>query len=175
MRSRPLVLMVALALGAAYPRTARGQGVELGLDAEFDYITNDPGVTSISIPNGSLRAGFRLNQNISFEPRISFLHASANGNSATNLSLQLGFPWQLTAGRARSTVYFRPFLDYVRLSAGGGSASQTAVGGGIGYKIPQGDRLAIRLEAGLQHSLENDNFASADTIFGLLGISFYTK
>jgi hypothetical protein len=143
------------------------------MDMELDYVTNSPSTTLMTFPNGSFRVGIPISENVSFEPKILFQYFHASGQSATALKLQLGFPWVISPGRTHSSVYVRPFVNYTRLS-GGGSVSQWALGGGLGYRIPQGDRMAWRLEAGFFHSLENDNFTSRDTIFGLLGISFYT-
>lgn len=166
---------LAVTLAFLAPPALHAQGVELGLDAEFDYVTTDPSVTLLTIPTGAFRVGFGLNRKVSFEPRVTFQYAASNGNHATLIDLQLGFPWQFAPGHDRKTFYLRPFFNYTRISGGGGSASQSGLGAGLGYKIPQGNRLAIRLEAGFLHSLENDDFISTDTIFALIGVSFYTK
>jgi hypothetical protein len=163
----PMLFAVCLA-----PATAAAQGVELGIDLEFDYTTDDPNVTVITIPNGDFRAAFPVNSNVSIEPRFSIQYARANGNSLSLIDIQLGVLWHFSTDRTRSTGYFRPFFGHIHSggSLGGGDAS--SLGGGIGFKLPQGDRLAARLEAGFEHSLED---GVSDQIFALIGLSFYTR
>lgn len=168
-RLLPVIMMVVCA-----PGLRAQKALELGMDAEFDYRLNDPNVTALTLPNGSFRVGIPAGGGMVVEPRITFQYAHASGQSATAIELQLGILWALSSARPRGGAYIRPFVDYLHLG-GGGSASQFALGGGVGVRLPQGDgRLGWRLEAGFQHSMENDNFASSDLIFGLLGISFFT-
>ena len=126
----------------------------------------------ITLPSGSFRVAFPANPNISVEPRISFQYAHANGNSITLLDVQLGVLWHLKTDPTRSTVYLRPFFGHTHAGGSFASGDASSLGGGIGVKIPQGDRLALRLEGGYQHSLED---GVSGQIFVLLGISFFTR
>jgi hypothetical protein len=173
-RRHPGTLAGLLMLAAlAGPVNAQGsRGTELGIDLELTFATRDPGVTVLSIPNGSVRAGFPVSPEISIEPRLSLQYAHSSGSSVTVLDAQLGVLWHFSTDPARSTGYVRPFFahSHVGGSFAGGDAS--SLGGGIGFKFPQGDRLALRVEGGFRHSL--DDLASGQ-IFLLLGISFFTR
>jgi hypothetical protein len=162
-----------LLLGLASPLAAQGRnGVELGIDLELAYSTDDPSLTVITFPSGDFRAAFPVNANVSVEPRLSFQYARSNGNSVTLLDVQLGLLWHVNPDPARSTLYLRPFFGHTHAGGSFGSGDASSLGGGIGYKIPQGDRLAIRLEAGYEHSLED---GVSGQIFALFGISFFTR
>ena len=165
-----VVPLLLVALGS--PAAARAQGVELGIDLELSYSTEDPGVTVLTVPNGSLRAAFPVNPNVSVEPRLSFQYARASGNSVSLLDIQLGVLWHLNTDRTRSTVYLRPFFGHTHAGGSFASGDASSLGGGVGVKFPQGERLAIRLEGGYRHSLED---GVSGQIFALLGISFFTR
>jgi hypothetical protein len=173
MRSRLAGFVLLLVTGFTTSLAAQGRdGVELGIDLELTYSTDDPSLTVITLPSGSFRAGFPVNPNISIEPRISFQYAHANGSSVTLLDVQLGVLWHVNTDRTKSTVYIRPFFGHTHAGGSFGGGDASSLGGGIGIKIPQGDRLAIRLEGGYQHSLED---GVSGQIFALLGISFFTR
>jgi hypothetical protein len=162
-----------LVAALATPLVAQGrEGIELGIDLELTYSTDDPSVTVLSVPSGSVRAGFPVSPNISVEPRVSLQYAHVSGTSITLLDIQLGVLWHLSTDPARSSVYVRPFFGHTHAGGSFGSGDASSLGAGIGVKIPQGDRLAIRLEGGYQHSLDDD---MSSQIFALLGISFFTQ
>jgi hypothetical protein len=155
------------------PLAAQGRdGVELGVDLELTYTTDDPSLTVLSIPSGSVRAGFPVSPAISVEPRLSLQYAHSSGNSVTLLDVQLGVLWHVSTDPTRSSVYIRPFFGHTHAGGSFGSGDASSLGGGVGVKIPQGDRLAIRLEGGYQHSLED---GVSGQIFAMLGISFFTR
>lgn len=165
--------IAGLLLALASPLAAQGRtGVELGIDLELTYTTEDPSLTVIMLPSGSFRAAFPVNPNISVEPRFSFQYAHANGNSVTLVDVQLGVLWHLSTNPAKSTVYIRPFFGHTHAGGNFASGDASSLGAGIGYKIPQGDRLAIRLEGGFEHLLED---GASDQIFALIGLSFFTR
>ena len=166
---------IALLLVAGFtpPLLAQGRdGVELGIDLELTYSTEDPSVTVLSIPSGDVRAGFPVNPHISIEPKLSFQYAHASGNSVSLLEIQLGVLWHLSTDPTRSTVYIRPFFGHTHAGGSFGGGDASSLGAGIGFKIPQGNRLAVRLEGGYQHSLDDD---MSGQIFAALGISFFTR
>jgi hypothetical protein len=103
---------------------------------------------------------------------VSLQYAHVSGTSITLLDVQLGVLWHLSTDPARSSVYVRPFFGHTHAGGSFGSGDASSLGAGIGVKIPQGDRLAIRLEGGYQHSLDDD---MSSQIFALLGISFFTQ
>lgn len=173
MRRRLASFALLLVTGFTTPLAAQGRhGVELGIDLELAYATEDPNVTVLSVPSGSVRAAFPVSPNISLEPRLSLQYASASGNSVTLLDVQLGVLWHMSTDPAKSTLYIRPFFGHTHAGGSFGGGDASSLGGGIGFKIPQGDRLAIRIEGGYQHSLGD---AASSQIFALFGISFFTK
>jgi hypothetical protein len=152
--------------------------VELGLDLgiEFD-ITDDPGPnrTVIALPAQRLRVGLFASQQFSIEPSVSFSLVDVSDVSLIEGSLNLLLAYHFTADRERPRVY---------LQAGGGlnlidfedeSDAQFRVGGGLGVKIPAGDRFAVRLEADYFRSFESDLRYGTNTILGLIGFSFFTS
>jgi hypothetical protein len=173
MLTRSAGLFPLLVAAFVSPLSAQGRdGIELGVDLELTYTPDDPSLTVLSVPSGSLRAGFPVNPAISVEPRLSFQYAHSSGNSVTLLDVQLGVLWHVSTDPTRSSVYVRPFFGHTHAGGSFGSGDASNLGGGIGVKIPQGDRLAIRLEGGYQHSLED---GVSGQIFAMLGISFFTK
>jgi hypothetical protein len=171
MRLRPARFAPFLLAALLAPSAAQSQ-VELGLDLELTYATEDPNITVVSLPNGFLRAGFPISPHISLEPRISFQYARASGSSVTLVDLQFGVLWHVSTDRTRSTVYIRPFFGHSHAGGSFASGDASSLGGGVGFKIPQGDRLALRLEGGYEHSLED---GGSGQIFALFGLSFFTR
>ena len=160
-------------LAFAAPLAAQGrEGIELGIDLELTYATEDPNVTSLTLPSGDVRAGFPLNPNVSIEPRLSFQYAHADGNSVSLLEIQLGVLWHVSTDPTRSSVYIRPFFGHTHVGGSFGGGDASSLGAGIGVKLPQGDRMAVRLEGGYQHSLDDE---MSSQIFAALGISFFTR
>ena len=173
MRTRLVCLALLLVAVPGSPLAAQGRdGVELGIDLELTYSTEDPSLTVLSLPSGSIRAGFPVSPSISIEPRLSFQYAHSSGNSITLLDAQLGMLWHVSTDPSRSSVFIRPFFGHTHAGGSFGSGDASSLGAGVGIKLPQGDRLAIRLEGGYQHSLED---GVSSQIFAMLGISFFTR
>ena len=173
MRPRLAGLVLLLVSGFTTSSAAQGRdGVELGIDLELTYSTDDPNVTVVTLPSGNFRVAFPLSPSISLEPRISFQYAHASGNSVTLIDLQLGVLWHMSTDPTKSTLYIRPFFGHTHAGGSFGSGDASSIGGGVGFKIPQGDRLGIRIEGGYQHSLED---GVSGQIFAMLGLSFFTR
>ena len=173
MRSRLATFVLLLIAGFTTSLAAQGRdGVELGIDLELTYSTDDPNVTVVTLPSGNFRVAFPVNPNISLEPRISFQYASANGSSVTLIDVQFGVLWHVSTDPTKSTLYLRPFFGHTHAGGSFGSGDASSIGGGVGFKIPQGERLAIRIEGGYQHSLED---GVSGQIFAMLGLSFFTR
>jgi hypothetical protein len=176
MASRSFKVIAALALVAA-PLAAQSKPIELGFDAGVGFKVNDPTFFTASIPVQSLRVGFFLSDRVSIEPRILFDFAKEEGeDGAFQFGGELGIPFHFSADASRSRAYFVPFAGIEYFDFGPSSANQFHVGGGLGIKVPaKSDRLALRLEAGLQYGFENDDFDKATVVYGLIGFSFFTK
>lgn len=164
----------AVALVLATPAVLSAQKpLELGVDAELRYTNSDPSITSLTFPNGSFRVGIPAGEHLVVEPRVTFQYGHSQGNTVTFIDLQIGVPWMVTPDRTRSSVYVRPFVNLFHV-AGALDATQFGLGGALGVRLPGGDRIAFRLEAGYRHNLATDSFQGLDIVFGLLGISFFT-
>jgi hypothetical protein len=153
---------------------------ELGTDAALLFGLDDPGTTQLSIPIGSVRAGYFMTPEWSIEPFFSFDYASIeNVGSGTDYQIGAGALYHFSTVRTRSQLYVRPFFALVGASfnpdgpGGGTSESDPMLGGGVGIKWPKlGGRMALRGEANVAFMLgENDQ-----TFLGaLFGVSFYTR
>ena len=155
---------------------AQDRPVELGLDGGLSISFNGGTATSFTLPFQSVRAGFFLSDNVSLEPAASLNYLKLeNVDAIATVGLSFAALVHFNPDRSRAQPYFRPQAGFTLLTAGGESASQLHVGGGIGVKLPVANQLAVRLEAGFQHSLENDDFAGASTVTAAVGLSFFTR
>ncbi|MGH7657323.1 MAG: hypothetical protein ACREL6_03745, partial [Gemmatimonadales bacterium] len=165
--------LFGLAVLAAAPVSAQ---TELGVDLGFFYDTGDPSVMVISIPTAELRAGFYTSDRIEIEPRISLQYVKfENSDAATSFDGVLGLLYHLSTDRSAARWYLRPFAGINRISSGGNGETQFQLGGGVGVKIPAGERLAWRVEGNFNHAFESDNLGSSDVVGLLFGISYYTR
>ena len=177
--TRFLVPAVALTLvlellvpGAA---SAREKGtVELGMDGFIgirDY-SNDHAFI-VSVPISSVRAGYYVSERNVLEPSLGFNFISIGDESLTELNFDLG----LLLGMedvGRTTPYFRVGGGILLLNGDGSSDTQLSAGIAAGIRIPTGDRMAVRLQGGVDHNFEGDIPESND--FGVkAGFSFFTR
>src|SRR5690242_4966275 len=97
-RMHRLVPLVAVAfLAAALPATASAQAttsapgvIELGIDAGISTtVGGDYHVTTVSIPTSTVRAGFYLNDRVSFEPSFGLSSISSGGDHLTTYDAEL--------------------------------------------------------------------------------------
>jgi hypothetical protein len=164
----------AFALLLATSTAASAQsGVELGADLGLGLLFgNGSTVFQASTPT-SLRAGFLVSEKMQLEPRVNLVLLSGSGSTITSLSATPALMFRLKGTRSDG-MYFAalPGLDLV--SGGGNTATQFSLGGGIGIRIPQGERLGFRIEGQYVHSFENDDFTGIDSIRALFGVSFFT-
>lgn len=163
-----------LALLLATFATASAQsGIELGADLGVGLLfAGGSTLFNTSTPT-SLRAGFPVSEKMQLEPRVNLVLLSGGGSTITSLSATPALMFRLKGTRSDG-MYFAalPGLDLV--SGGGQTATQFSLGGGVGFRFPQGDRFGFRIEGQYVHSFENDDFAGIDSIRALFGISFFT-
>lgn len=155
--------------------------IELGVDGLIGFYTGSPvgTLTQVALPIQSVRAGFHLTPQITFEPSFGMRRLSASGDSETDYTLGLAGLYHFSTNRTLRQVYVRPFLDVVgrRFSSNGtsNSDSYTQFGAGLGAKLPLVDRLAARLEANFA-SISDDNLGAPDARVGLVfGMSYFTR
>ncbi len=128
------------------------------------------------VPFQSFRAGFFVSDNASLEPAVSLNYLKFEGSDAiATIGLKFAALFHFSPDRDRSQPYVRPQAGLTFITAGGESASQFHLGGGFGVKVPVANQLAVRLEAGFQHSLENDDFNGMSTLTAAIGLSFFTR
>jgi hypothetical protein len=189
MRSVRSVALAALAftvLGAsvasAQRRPAQRSGAvghwELGTDAALTFGLDDQG-TVLSIPVGTVRAGYFIRPEWSIEPFLSLDYLSNDGGSGTIYQFGVGGLYHLSTMRTQSQLYLRPFAGLVGFSSDpdvgdGTSESDFILGGGFGIKWPKlGGRMALRGEVNISHQLSEPEGLTA---LGFdFGISFFTR
>jgi hypothetical protein len=168
-----LVTMTA-PLAHAQPRAEIGASLINGV---FD-LTDDGGAT-VGIPSGGfgilanpgVYASFFVGERVAIEPQIGFIWAS-NGDSAhiVNLVGQIDY---FVRGTDERSVYV--FANAGVLEASDADYSPKSFGGGVGYRIPVGDRLTFRLDGRYTHVTsefeggEGDLLAFTLSIGGVFG------
>lgn len=173
-RSQLVAIAFATVLGGG-PLGAQGLPIELGQDLGFTVGFNGSTVTNLSLPSGSFRVGFHVSPLISVEPEVSLSYTNIeDAGSVTLLGAALTLPVHLVKDRTRVQPYLRPGVGITLIDVEG-SASQFQAGAGLGVKAPIAERLAARIEGGVAHGFENDDFAGVTTIALSVGFSFYTR
>jgi hypothetical protein len=148
--------------------------MELGIDAGATFGLDDPRVTVISIPAQHFRIGFLLGDRISLEPAFALNSIRVSGETTTAWNVELGVLWH--TADVRSGVYLRPFVSVMGISHEGQSDTRSAIGAGVGYKIPVIDRrVAWRLEANYGYAFKTDNDPATSQIGLRAGLSFFTR
>jgi hypothetical protein len=177
-----LPLIVATLACAAAPVLAQtATPIEIGFDASFSHVSlSGEGVAGASadigqFPLQAVRLALPLTRYLSLEPSVSFSYFGGEGDSQTAFSGDLGALIHLTADRRQPQVFLRPFIGYDHDAfVAGSSGDRMAFGGGLGVKIPTGDRFAFRAEARYRRGAAVDG-VSVNSIAGLVGLSFFTK
>ncbi|MEX2152593.1 MAG: hypothetical protein WD825_04590 [Gemmatimonadaceae bacterium] len=179
-----LALTVLLSSVASAQRTAtRGQAAarqggywELGGDARLQFQLDDPLTIVIDIPLDILRAGYYASDVLSIEPFASISSSFGKDQTAfTAYHIGVGVVYHLTPDRTKPQTYLRPSLA-ISSTSGPGNLSFTFLGFGAGLKKPMfNNRMASRVEAGLQHRLETGGVQAATNINIQAGFSVYTR
>lgn len=183
-RTRLFASLVTAAVAAVFVSASNASAqssnpVELGIDGSVNYVKESGGsnLTTVSIPDMSLRVGFFVSDNVSVEPRVALASYSGGGSSSyTVYSAALGLLLHANANRSETVPYLRPFVGISGDSGGGSSSSSQAVAGaGVGVKIPMMDRLATRLEANYAHAFSSSQVPSSNQFGASFGLSFFTR
>jgi hypothetical protein len=172
MRTRSLLTALVVSMAAA-PAAAQSRGIELGADIGLGVTFGGGSTFFTAMTPTSLRFGLPAGELLTFEPRLSFVLASGEGETFTSLSLQPALMYALK-GSSRNGPYLA-LLPSIDLSSGfGESESQFGAGAGIGVRMSRGEQFGLRVEGQFIHSFENDDFGSSNEINVLLGASFFT-
>lgn len=178
-----LASLVTLALAAsAAPTILSAQApapasttIELGIDAGIaTTLGGDYHITTVSIPTSSVRAGFYINDRVSFEPTLSLNSMSGGGDRVTTYDAAIGVLLHGHGERVGAGVYVRPFAGITGYSASGASSeTQTYLGGGLGVSIPFAQRMATRLELAYQHGFKTNFIDGNNVLAATIGLSFF--
>jgi hypothetical protein len=172
----------AFAQDAAAPAAANGgRTMEYGIDAGVSLNMGTPKVTTVSIPVGTFRAGFYVNDRVSLEPMVNFSSHSGGGASSYDYNAALGLLWHFHDSPVGNGPYIRPFAGFTGSHFSGGSSSGSSsdglAGAGLGVKLPWGERMAWRFEANYTHVFESNNTPGfSNNNIGLnAGISYFVR
>ncbi len=180
-----LVLVVAAGAGASARAAGRGT-TELGLDAGVRATFSDDietvlgnveveDVVTVSVPVQSVRVGFFVSDRVEVEPSLGFALLSVGGETLSQLSLGVDLLAAFASEPGAPAPYVTIGTLITSFDDGDDTATQFGVAGGLGVKFPQGDRWAVRLEAGLARLFENEGEAlAAWDLSGTIGFSFFT-
>jgi hypothetical protein len=155
--------------GSARPaRTELGVGI-MGLSVrsqDGETLTGlglpNPGLSFLSSPR--LYAGIPLSRRWMVEPQVGFTYFSGDDDKASLVSFA-GQADYFFEGTSRPSAFAFGFgrLDHVDLGDFSDSTTKYGLGGGLGYRIPIGDRGVIRVEGRYDHTLASDGDSGAST------------
>lgn len=162
-----LAVVAGTMLVAASPAQAQEPALEIGTTLTSVTIgLGDNDTTVVGIPSSSfgllnpgVYASIFAGSKVSFEPQLGLIWASSDGESFHFLNA--GAQVNYFPGGPRGVYVFGTASI---IDASDESANPKAVGGGAGYRIAVGDRLAFRLDGRYLHFTQNGGNALA---FGL--------
>lgn len=167
-RSR-FVLLLTLLLTLAHTSLAHAQKVELGsslINAMFT--TGDDNVTIVGVPSGgftmlspAVYGSFFLGPKVAIEPQVGLLWISHDDDSdhILNLTGQIDY---FLLGSDRSSPYL--FAAAGLIEASGTDHTPKTYGGGIGYRVLFGDRLAMRFDGRYTHYTSGNGGDGENTV-----------
>jgi len=177
------VLGICLVLGLALCGLGRAQGrpVELGMDGAVSYSRVDDvgGVESNNVqtwafPLQRLRVGVSPADRFQLQLTMAFAVADFGDVSTVRFTLGLAAAYQVTGAGPRSGLFVSGG-GALNLLSDNGSDSQWTVGAGLGYRVPLGDRLALRPALEIGRSFASELRLGSTTVSGLVGLSFFTR
>ena len=146
--------------------------IEIGMDGSLERAFSTPGVTSLSLPVGRIRAGVYSLPVLEFETTLSIGSVRTGGLSESAITAGAGVLYHFSPLRTKAQPYVRPFFEWSKRSGSvGGSGSATGYGVGLGTKLPLADRFAGRFEAAYGHQNQSD----VSRLILLFGLSFFTR
>jgi len=160
---------------------AQARPIELGMDGAVSFSRVDGvggagsnSVQSWAFPAQRLRAGFFPADRVQLQLTMAFSVADWGEVSTVRFSVGMAAAFQLTGQGARSGLFASGGVA-VDLLSHNGSDAQWTLGGGIGYKVPLGDRLAFRPALEIGRSVASKLRPGNTTVSGLVGLSFFTN
>jgi hypothetical protein len=171
-----LALFAAAAIGLPSQLDAQSGSVEIGFDTglSLTMVSDADNVTSIDVPQQSIRVGFFVSDQLSIEPAVGFSWLHTGGESATQLALAGRVLYHFSPDPTRPRFYLGGGAGFNLIDVGDQQETQFGVGGGLGVKLPVADRMAIRLEGSFSRFFETDLLPAASVIGAVVGFSFFT-
>ncbi|NIN73002.1 MAG: outer membrane beta-barrel protein [Gemmatimonadetes bacterium] len=181
-----LAALVLFAFASAAEAQQKGT-IEIGADNAIGYVITSkfqdaevPDALFATVPFGTWRLGFFINEQFSIEPSLGFDFVSLtdDAGSAMALDFTADVVYNMPSG-----LFFHGggILTYARQDPGGDaeteSESQFGFGAGVGYRYQLVDMLYLRIGARGFYLLESedDGLPSSLWIAGTFGFSFMTK
>jgi hypothetical protein len=181
-----LAALVLFAFASAADAQQKGT-IEIGADNAIGYVITSkfqdadvPDALFATIPFGTWRFGFFINETFSIEPGVGFDFVSLTDDAGGAMALD--FTADVVYNMPSGLLFHAGgILTYMRDDPGGDvdaeTASQFGFGAGVGYRYQLVDMLYLRIGARGYYLLESeDDFLPASTwIAGTFGFSFMTK
>lgn len=180
MRSRSsfnvLLMAVSLVLATAAVARAAEPAVEIGASLASATIgLGDNNGSTFGVPssgfgifNPGVYASIFLGPHLAVEPQIGLVWASSEGESehVLNATGQVDY---FIRPISEPSVYVFGAVGVIEMSGGG--PTPKSAGGGVGYRIPLGDRLTVRMDGRVTHFTEGGGNTTTFTlsIGGLFG------
>jgi hypothetical protein len=163
---------VALLLIGQAP-SLRAQDIELGIDGAITFRQTDPSIRLVDLPLSLFRFGFFISPEVSLEPAFSVHSQTVRGESVRYYTMEFGALWHFDTTPTAKQLYLRPMVTVDGVSADEGGDSRTALGVGLGVKIPMVTKLAARFEANYRRYLSSGDDDGFNQIGLLFGLSFF--
>jgi hypothetical protein len=178
------IALVMFALWMTAPSAAGAQGgVELGYDFNVGFLIVDDvdeTITVVGLPAQefatflqNVRAGWYLTDTGQLETSLGLSSVSIAGESFLQLGIGADWVQQIGSSSARPFVRFGGLMSMIDADDADGD-TQFGIGAGAGVRPPIGDRLAVRVEAGVNRQFESDRFAHTDVLLSI-GLSFFSR
>lgn len=160
--TRWLAVLVMTVSVLAWSSTAQAQPrLEIGssMAGMLIGLGDDNDVTLVGVPSSSfglldsgVYASLFVGSRLALEPRAGLFWISTEGDSSHVLSLG-GQATYFLSGTTRPSLYVLAAAGL--LDTSGDDRTPKTVAGGLGYRIPVGDRLAFRLDGRYLHATED--------------------
>jgi len=155
------VLLGAITLVGATAASARAdQKFELGTSLASALIgVGNNQLSTFGLPTGAgIGAGspgvygsIFVGDRIAVEPQLAFIVVSAEGNTTSFLTVSGQVDYFVRGISKRSPYVFAA----VGVSDVSGDTPTKSISGGVGYRIPVGDRLTFRVDGRFMHFIDN--------------------
>jgi len=138
----------------AQPRFEIGSsmaGMLVGLGDDNDVTVVGVPSSSFGLLDSGVYGSLFVGQRLALEPRVGLFWVSSDGDSTHVLNLT-GQASYFLSGTTRPSLYVLAAAGVLDVS--GDDSSPKSIAGGLGYRIPVGDRLVFRLDGRYLHATE---------------------